>query len=224
MGGGAAWSALAYALGRRHGRSDVPHPSREEAVAQIEQMLERLPEPRQQTRWLRWHDRAVQLRRIVMLERLIVDHLPKTPSGVSVLTPEQQSEVTKFVDKAIELAGYRVLLLRALQANPVDQALRELDQMAASRRDAGDRVREELEALITLKQEQVQQIKRWQEDLRLADIGLDQIETFLRMLAYDPAFTPIRVNEEIAGLKRHVEARKASIEEVEQRLRLPSSA
>ena len=30
--------------------------------------------------------------------------------------------------------------------------------------------------------------------------------------------------EETAGLKRHVRARKASIDEVEQRLRLPSSA
>src|SRR4051812_3133971 len=77
-GAGAAWSALAYALGRQHGNGGGPPPSRDKAVEEIEQMLAQLPEPRQETRWLRWHDRAVQLRRIVMLERLILDHLPKT--------------------------------------------------------------------------------------------------------------------------------------------------
>lgn len=91
------------------------------------------------------------------------------------------------------------------------------------RRDASERIRSDLEALISLKQEQVEQIKQWVDDLRLTDISLDQIETFLRTVAYDPAFTPVRVNHEIADLKTRVRARRDTIAEVEQRLRLPAS-
>ncbi len=44
------------------------------------------------------------------------------------------------------------------------------------------------------------------EDLRLTEINLDQIETFLRAVAYDQAVTPTTVSERIGRLKTRVQA------------------
>ena len=136
--------------------------------------------PRNEEARAQWLKRETQLRRIADLEKLILTDLPSTSSGVSLLSPEQQLEVSEFVDQAVELSRRRVLLIRALVNNPQQQAEDELRLLIRRRQDSSERVREELEELIALKREQAQRIERWTEDLRLTEIDLDQIETFLR--------------------------------------------
>jgi hypothetical protein len=111
-----------------------------------------------------------------------------------------------------------VLLIRALVNNPLQQVEDELRNVIRRRQDASERVREELDELLALKREQAQRIERWTEDLRLTEINLDQIETFLRQVAYDHAVTPTNVSERIGRLKSRVEARKESVEELERRI------
>jgi hypothetical protein len=174
--------------------------------------------PRNEDARAQWLQRETQLRRIADLERLILTDLPSTSSGVSLLSPEQQLEVSEFVDQAVELSRRRLLLVRALVNNPQKQAEDELRNLIRRRQGSSERVREELDELISLKREHVARIERWTEDLRLTEISLDQIETFLRAVAYDHAVTQTNVSERIGRLKTRVEARRESVEELERRI------
>ena len=218
LGGAGAWSALMYYLGATGQGDHLLVPQRGQTVKEVEDGLRRFTMPRNEEARAQWLKRETQLRRIADLEKLILTELPSTSSGVSLLSPEQQLEVSEFVDQAVELARRRVLLIRALVNNPPQQAEDELRLLIRRRQDASERVREELEELIALKREQAQRIERWTEDLRLTEINLDQIETFLRQVAYDQAVTPTNVSERIGRLKGRVEARKESVEELERRI------
>ena len=162
LGGGGAWTALMYYLAAA-GRGDVsPERARAAAVREVERALKQFPMPRDEDARARWRERETQLRRIVDLEKLIATDLPATPSGVSLLSPSQQLEVTEFVDQAADLARRRVLLIRALLANPLRPLEQELRELIGRRQTASERVASELDELITLKREQAARIERWQ--------------------------------------------------------------
>jgi hypothetical protein len=218
LAGGGAWSAMMYYLGAAAKATPSLVPRREEALREVEGALKRYPVPRDEEGRAQWLKRETQLRRIVELEKLVLTDLPATPSGVSLLSPEQQLEVSEFVEQAIDLSRRRVLLIRALVNNPQSQVEEELRTLIRRRQDATDRVRGELDELIALKREEAARIARWDEDLRLTEINLDQIETFLRAVAYDQAVTPTNVSERITRLKTRVAARKESVEELERRI------
>jgi hypothetical protein len=166
----------------------------------------------------RWRDRRAQLRRIVALEEAILYHLPQSPSGVSALSPRQREEVIESVDAAVELTRTRVLLLRAIAANPLHEAQQGLEDAQRLRQSAGERLAGEVERLIALRRDQVQRIKRWREDQLLAELQLDQIETVLRQVAYDPMVTARDVGERLGRLHTGVRARRDSVQELEGRL------
>jgi hypothetical protein len=187
-------------------------------VRDVEAALDQFPLPRKEAARAQWRAREAQFRRIVELYTLIHTDLPATPSGVSLLSPEHSIEIEEFVDQAIELARRRVLLLRAIRANPAAQLESELRDLIARRQVASERIRAELDDLIASKREQAARIERWHEDLHLAEINLDQIETFLRAVAYDQAVTPTNIGERIGRLRSRVEARKESVEELERRI------
>jgi hypothetical protein len=193
-------------------------PNRGAAVREYERAIRQYPLPRDEDERDRWRDRETQVRRIADLERVILTQLPTTSSGVSLLSHGQQLEVTEFVDQAMELGQRRPLLLRALHANPARQLHAELRELIARRQQAEGRVASELDELITLKQEQAQRIERWEEDLHLTEINLEQIETFLRALAYDQAMTETNVSDRINRLKTRVQARRESVQELERRI------
>jgi hypothetical protein len=217
LGGAGAWTALMYYLGAGRGNPSL-FSQRGDAVREVERSLKRYPMPQKEDARAQWLKRETQLRRIVELEKLILTDLPVTPSGVSLLSPEQQMEVTSFVDEAVALARRRVLLIRALINNPKGQIDDDLRVSMRRRQEASERVRGELDELIALKREQAARIERWTEDMRLTEINLDQIETFLRAVAYDQAVTPTNVSERIGRLKTRVQARKESVEELERRI------
>ena len=126
LGGGGAWTALMYYL-LGHGDGDASlAPSRATALQEAEAALRQFPDPRSEAHRIQWRQRAGQLRRIVDLERIIFNELPKTTSGVELLNPEQQFQVSEVVDQAIDLAKRRVLLIRALRANPRSQVENDL--------------------------------------------------------------------------------------------------
>ncbi len=218
LGGGGAWTALMYYLGATGRGNASLVPQRGGAVRELEKSLKRYPMPRDEDDRAQWLQRETQLRRIVELEKLILTDLPATPSGVSLLSAEQQMELSEFVDSAVELSRRRGLLIRALLANPQRHLEDELRSLIRRRQEASERVRGELDELITLKREQAERIERWTEDLRLTEINLDQIETFLRAVAYDQAVTASTVGERIGRLKTRVQARKESVEELERRI------
>ena len=115
-------------------------PQRGQAVKEVEDGLRRFTMPRNEEARAQWLKRETQLRRIADLEKLILTDLPSTSSGVSLLSPEQQLEVSEFVDQAVELSRRRVLLIRALVNNPQQQAedeLRLLIRRAPGRRPSG---------------------------------------------------------------------------------------
>jgi hypothetical protein len=217
LGGGGAWTALMYYVGAAHPDDPLAR-RRAEAVREVEQALRQVPPPRDEDARARWREREAQLRRILELYALIRTDLPATPSGVSLLSPEQEVELSEFVDQAIEQARRRVLLLRAIRANPAAQLESELRDLIARRQRASARVRDELDELIASKREQAARIQRWHDDLHLAEINLDQIETFLRAVAYDQAVTPTNVGDRINRLKVRVQARRESVEELERRI------
>ncbi|HVG99113.1 MAG TPA: hypothetical protein VNK05_19560 [Chloroflexota bacterium] len=218
LGGAGAWTATMYYLGMTGSGDKLLYPQRGDAIKEVESAIKRFTTPRNEDARAQWLQRETQLRRIADLERLILTDLPSTSSGVSLLSPEQQLEVSEFVDQAVELSRRRLLLIRALVNNPQKQAEDELRNLIRRRQGSSERVREELEELIALKREHVARIERWTEDLRLTEIGLDQIETFLRAVAYDHAVTPTNVSERIGRLKTRVEARRESVEELERRI------
>lgn len=218
LGGGGAWAALMYYLGGRDDPTRLAAQSRQAAVREAERALRRFPLPRAEDERARWKAREQQLRRIVDLEKLILTDLPSTSSGVSLLSAEQQLEVSDFVDPAVELARRRVLLIRALLANPPGQLDAEVRDLLARRQYASGRVAEEMDELLRLKREQEERGRRWLEDLSVTELNLDQIETFLRALAYDQAVTPANVSQRIERLKTRVQARKESVEELERHI------
>jgi hypothetical protein len=218
LGGGGAWTALMYyLLGHADGDASMT-PNRAAAVREIEAALGQFSIPRSNGQRIQWQQRAAQLRRIAELERLIMTELPKTSSGIGLLSPEQQFEVNEFVEKAIELSRRRGLLIRALRANPKEQIDADLRDLIGRRKLVSERVGQDLDDLLALKREQAQRIERWRDDLHLTEINLDQIETFLRAVAYDQAVTPSNVSERIDRLKNRVQARMESLQELEQRI------
>lgn len=218
LGGGGAWAALMYYLAGGSGPGSSLAQSRDAAVREVERALRQYPAPRGREERERWQARQQQLRRIVDLERLIMNDLPSTSSGVSLLSPEQQLEVGEFVDQAVDLSRRRVLLLRALFANPPAQLAAEVADLIERRQRATGRVAEEMDELLQLKREQDARARRWVEDLDVSELNLDQIETFLRALAYDQTVTPANVSQRIDRLKTRVQARKESVEELERRI------
>jgi hypothetical protein len=218
LGGGGAWTALMYYLAAIDNTPASPVPDRSAAVKEVERAIRQFPMPRDEDDRARWRARETQLRRIVDLEQLILTDLPSTTSGVSLLSPEQQLEVSEFVDQAVELSRRRGLLIRAIFAIPPRQTASELSDLVARRQAADGRVAQELDELLALKREQAERGRRWQEDLSLTEISLDQIETFLRAIAYDQTVTATNVSERITRLKSRVEARKESVEELERRI------
>jgi hypothetical protein len=190
----------------------------EAAVREVERALRQYPMPRDEDARDRWRAREQQLRRLVDLEKLILNDLPSTSSGVSLLSPEQQLEVSDFVDQAIDLSRRRVLLIRALLANPPAQVEAEVRDLLQRRQYASGRVAEEMDELLQLKREQDERGRRWLEDLHVTELNLDQVETFLRALAYDQAVTPANVSQRIQRLKTRVQARKESVEELERHI------
>ena len=218
LGGSGAWTALMYyLLGHADGDESLA-PNRAAALREAEESLRQFPDPRGEAHRIQWRQRAGQLRRIVDLERIIFNDLPKTTSGVDLLSPEQQFQVSDVVDQAVDLAKRRVLLIRALRANPRSQIEGDLRDLIARRQQARERVSAELDELIELKREQAERIERWEDDLHLTEINLDQIETFLRAIAYDQTVTPTTVSQRIGTIKAKVEARKESVEELERRI------
>ena len=218
LGGSGAWTALMYYL-LGHGDGDASlAPNRAAALKEAEEALRQFPDPRQEAHRIQWRQRAGQLRRIIDLERIIFNDLPKTTSGVDLLSPQQQFEVSDVVDQAIDLAKRRVLLIRALRANPRSQIEGDLRELIARRQRASERVSGELDELIALKREQAERIERWEDDLHLTEINLDQIETFLRSVAYDQTVTPTTVSQRIGTIKQKVQARNESVEELERRI------
>lgn len=218
LGGGGAWTALMYYLGTTASGDAATYPKRGDAVKEVERGSRQFPMPRDEGQRARWLERERQLRRIAELERIILTDLPSTSSGVALLSTEQQLEVTEFVDQAVDLSKRRLLLLRALMNNPLGTVEGELRELIARRKVADGRVGQELDELIALKRDQAQRIKRWREDLSLTEISLDQIETFLRAVAYDQTVTQNNVSERIARLKTRVQARRDSVEELERRI------
>ena len=218
LGGGGAWAAMMYYLAGQNNPAVAAARARQAAVREVERALRQYPMPRDEDARERWRQREQQLRRIVDLERLILTDLPSTPSGVSLLSPEQQLEVSEFVDQAIDLAKRRVLLIRALRANPPSQLEAEVRDLIARRQYATGRVAEEMDELLNLKREQEERARRWLEDLSVSEINLDQIETFLRALAYDQTVTQSNVSQRIDRLKTRVQARKESVEELERHI------
>ena len=218
LGGSGAWTALMYyLLGHADGDASLA-PNRAAALKEAEEALRQFPDPRQEAHRIQWRQRAGQLRRVIDLERIIFNDLPKTTSGVDLLSPQQQFEVSDVVDQAIDLAKRRVLLIRALRANPRSQIEADLRELIARRQRASERVSGELDELIALKREQAERIERWEDDLHLTEINLDQIETFLRSVAYDQTVTPTTVSQRIGTIKQKVQARKESVEELERRI------
>jgi len=218
LGGSGAWTALMYyVLGHADGDASLA-PRRAGALKEAEQALRQYQEPRNEAARVQWRQRAAQLRRIVELERIVFSDLPKTTSGVDLLSSEQQMQVGEMVDQAIELARRRVLLIRALRANPRTQIEADLRDLITRRQEARERVSGELDELIALKRDQAERIERWEDDLNLTEINLDQIETFLRAVAYDQTVTPTNVSERITKVQQRVEARKESVEELERRI------
>jgi hypothetical protein len=218
LGGGGAWTALMYYLVDRSKADLSMAPNRVDAVKEVEGQLQRFAVPTKRPERAAWTERETQLRRIAELERVIFHDLPKTSSGVSLLSAEQQLQVADVVDQAVDLSKRRVLLLRALTANSRPEAENDLRELLGQRSNAPDRVRPDLDELISLKREHVSRITRWEEDLRLTEINLEQIETFLRSVAYDHAVTPSNVSERIGRIQRRVEARRESVEEMERRI------
>jgi hypothetical protein len=218
LGGAGAWTAIMYYLGATGQGDKHLIPQRGDAVKEIERASKRFTMPQDEASRVQWLKRETQLRRIADLEKLILTDLPATPSGVSLLSSEQQLEVSEFVDQAIDLSRRRVLLVRALVNNPREAVEDDLRTLIRRRQEASDRERGELDELIALKREHAARIERWTEDLHLTEINLDQIETFLRAVAYDQAVTPTNVSERITRLKTRVEARKESVEELERRI------
>ena len=218
LGGSGAWTALMYyVLG--HGDGDATlEPNRAGALKEIEGTLKSFGEPRDEGARIRWRQRLGQLRRIVELERIIFTDLPKTTSGVNLLSPGQQLEIGEMVDQATDLSRRRALLVRALVANPKRQIEADLRDLIGRRQNARERVSAELDELITLKRQQAERIERWEDDLHLTEINLDQIETFLRSVAYDQTVTPTNVSERIGTIRQKVEARRESVEELERRI------
>ena len=218
LGGGGAWTAMMYYLAAVDTARASGVPDRSDVVKEVEGAIRQYPMPRDEDERARWRARETQLRRIVDLERLILTDLPSTTSGVSLLSAEQQLVVGDVVDQAVDLSRRRALLIRALQANPPGQTAGELSDLIARRQQATGRVADELEELITLKREQAERARRWQEELSLTVISLDQIETFVRALAYDQTVTTTNVSDRISRLKMQVEARKESVAELERRI------
>jgi hypothetical protein len=218
LGGSGAWTALMYyVLGRADGDVSLA-PNRAAELRDIEAGLRQFAEPRGDAQRIQWRQRAGQLRRIVDLERIIFNELPKTTSGVDLLSPEQQLQVSEVVDQATDLAKRRALLIRALRANPRAQIEGDLRDLIDRRQSARERVSKEMDELIALKREQAVRIERWEDDLNLTEINLDQIETFLRAVAYDQTVTPTNVSQRIGTIKQRVEARKESVQELERRI------
>src|SRR5262249_24914259 len=150
LAGGGAWTAMMYYLGAAAKATPSLVPRREEALREVEGALKRYPVPRDEEGRAQWLKRETQLRRIVELEKLVLTELPSTPSGVGLLSPEQQLEVSEFVEQAIDLSRRRVLLIRALVNNPQSRVDEELRTLIRRRQDATDRVRGELDELIAL--------------------------------------------------------------------------
>lgn len=218
LGGGGAWTAMMYYLLGTAKGDNPALPKRGDAIRAVEQAIRQFPMPRDEGERARWRSQEKQLRRIADLERLVLTELSTTSSGVELLSVEQQLDVTEIVDQAVELAKRRALLLRALLANPLGTVESEARRLIGQRQTASQRVLEELDELIALKREQAERIRRWRDDLHLTEIHLDQIETFVRALAYDHAVTPTNVGERIVDLKTKVQARRESVEELERRL------
>ncbi|MER3405679.1 MAG: hypothetical protein C4289_11405 [Chloroflexota bacterium] len=122
------------------------------------------------------------------------------------------------MDQAIELARRRILLLRALRANPADALQREIELLRRRRGSATERVRAEIDELLKLKQDQLQTIAQWSEDLQVTELNLDQIESFLQAVAYDQTVNASNVSERIARVKSRITARKETLQELEQRI------
>jgi hypothetical protein len=218
LGGSGAWTALMYyVLGHADGDASLA-PNRAAELREIEQGLRQFSEPRGEADRVRWRLRFGRLRRIADLERILFADLPKTTSGVNLLSPEQQLQIGEVVDQSIDLAKRRTLLIRALRANPRSQIEAELRDLIARRQQARERVSAEMDELISLKREQAERIERWEDDLNLTEINLDQIETFLRAVAYDQTVTPTNVSQRIGTIKQRVQARKDSVEELERRI------
>jgi hypothetical protein len=218
LAGSGAWTALMYyVLGHADGDASLA-PNRRDAVREVETALRKFAEPRGDGERFQWRQRANQLRRIAELERIIFTDLPKTTSGVSLLSGEQQLQVGEIVDQAVDFARRRLLLIRSRAANPRGQVEGELRSLIAQRQQARQRVSAELDELIALKREQAERIEKWEDDLRLSEINLDQIETFLRALAYDQTVTTTNVSERIGRVKQRVAARMESVQEMERRI------
>ncbi len=220
LGSGGAWTALMYYFLATAKEDATPRrPDRERAVRELEaQLLPFLPRRMDQAERARAEHRLAQLRRIVQLEELILNRLPSTPSGLSILSPEQEHDIVEFVDQAIELARRRILLLRALRANPADVLQREIELLRRRRESATERVRAEIDELLKLKQDQLQTIAQWIEDLQVTELNLDQIESFLQAVAYDQTVNASNVSERIVRVKSRITARKETLQELEQRI------
>ncbi len=218
LAGGGAWTALMYyLLGHADGDASLA-PNRAAVVRELETALRQFEEPRGDGERFQWRQRANQLRRIAELERIIFTDLPKTTSGVNLLSAEQQLQVSELVDQALDFARRRALLIRSLRANPRSQVEGELRLLIGQRQQARERVSGEMDELIALKREQAERIEKWEDDLRLSEINLDQIETFLRALAYDQTVTTTNVSDRIGRVKQRVEARMESVQEMERRI------
>ena len=220
LGSGGVWTALMYYFLATAQEDATPRrPDRERAVRELEAQLLPFLSPRgDQAERARAEQRLAQLRRIVQLEELILNHLPSTPSGLSILSPEQEHDIVELVDQAIELARRRILLLRALRANPADALQREIELLRRRRESATERVRAEIDELLKLKQDQLQTIAQWIEDLQVTELNLDQIESFLQAVAYDQTVNASNVSERIARVKSRITARKETLQELEQRI------
>jgi hypothetical protein len=220
LGSGGAWSALMYYIfATGEAGRETARPQRQQVVAELEEQLKPfVPPVIAQADQGRAQRRLTQLRRIARLENLILNHLESTPSSVTVLSPAHEQEIIEIVDQAIELTRRRLLLLRALRDNPADVLQRDLELLQRRRVSATERVRAEIDELIKLKQEQLQNIARWNEDLQVTELNLDQIEAFLEAVAYDQTVNDTNVSQRISRLHSRIQARKESLEELEQRI------
>ena len=168
--------------------------------------------------------RRDQLDRIFALETHIARAGADSPGGISVATPAVLLEVRELADQAIELGMRRIGLLRALRSTSEARLVWEQTAIRARLGQVGPGARDDLEALLQAKAEQLDAYRRLGDELTVTEAQLDSIETFLHTLSYDQTVTVTNVNDQIGRLKGQIAARREAAEDVRRLVADPVAA
>ncbi len=160
--------------------------------------------------------RRSQLRRMLELERQIAVNLRQTEGTISTLPTDIQSEVSQFVERAIDLSFLRAAMLKAFVRTNETVLKDELRTIQGRFDRTTGPAKGDIELLLHAKEEQLEAFQRLRNDLVGTEAQLDAIEAFLNTITYGQSLTIGSVRQQMIRLKTKIEARRQSAEEVQK--------